>query len=42
MHSILTIMAIEAVAPEVRTVAEVNNPAHVEHFEVDELLEVAA
>jgi voltage-gated potassium channel len=41
MHSILTIMAIEAVAPEVRTVAEVNNPAHVEHFRrarVDEIL----
>jgi voltage-gated potassium channel len=32
MRSILTIMAIESVAPEVRTVAEVNNPAHVEHF----------
>ena len=26
MHSILTIMAIESMAPEVRTVAEVNNP----------------
>jgi voltage-gated potassium channel len=41
MHSILTIMAIEAIAPEVRTVAEVNNPAHVEHFRrtrVDEIL----
>ena len=32
MRSILTIMAIESIAPEVRTVAEVNNPAHVEHF----------
>src|SRR5215210_141560 len=32
MHSILTIMAIESVAPQVRTVAEVNNPRHVEHF----------
>jgi voltage-gated potassium channel len=32
MRSILTVMAIESVAPEVRTVAEVNNPAHVEHF----------
>jgi voltage-gated potassium channel len=32
MRSILTIMAIEAIAPEVRTVAEVNNPRHVEHF----------
>ena len=41
MHSILTIMAIESVAPGVRTVAEVNNPRHVEHFRrtnVDELL----
>lgn len=41
MHSILTIMAIESVAPHVRTVAEVNNPAHVEHFRrarVDEVL----
>jgi voltage-gated potassium channel len=41
MHSILTIMAIEAVAPQVRTVAEVNNPRHEPHFrraEVDELL----
>jgi voltage-gated potassium channel len=41
MHSILTIMAIESLAPEVRTVAEVNNPAHVEHFRrarVDEIL----
>jgi voltage-gated potassium channel len=32
MRSILTVMAIETVAPHVRTVAEVNNPAHVEHF----------
>jgi voltage-gated potassium channel len=32
MRSILTIMAIESVAPQVRTVAEVNNPRHVEHF----------
>jgi voltage-gated potassium channel len=41
MHSILTIMAIESIAPHVRTVAEVNNPAHVEHFErahADEVL----
>ncbi len=41
MHSILTIMAIESVAPGVRTVAEVNNPRHEAHFrraEVDELL----
>lgn len=41
MHSILTVMAIESIAPEVRTVAEVMNPAHVEHFErahADEVL----
>jgi voltage-gated potassium channel len=41
MHSILTIMAIESIAPDVRTVAEVNNPTHVEHFrrtKVDEIL----
>jgi voltage-gated potassium channel len=41
MHSILTVMAIETLAPGVRTVAEVNNPAHVEHFErahADEVL----
>ena len=41
MHSILTLMAIHAAAPNVRTVAEVNNPRHVEHFQranVDELL----
>ncbi len=41
MHSILAIMAIESVAPQVRTVAEVNNPKHEPHFiraEVDELL----
>jgi voltage-gated potassium channel len=41
MRSILTIMAIESVAPGVRTVAEVNNPRHVEHFRrarVDEVL----
>ena len=41
MQSILTIMAIESVAPQVRTVAEVNNPRHEPHFrraEVDELL----
>jgi voltage-gated potassium channel len=41
MHSILTIMAIKAVAPTVRTVAEVNNPRHEPHFhraDVDELL----
>ncbi len=41
MHSILTIMAIKSVAPNVRTVSEVNNPRHEPHFlraEVDELL----
>lgn len=41
MRSILTIMAIEHVAPVVRTVAEVNNPKHEPHFRranVDELL----
>lgn len=41
MHSILTVLAIESMAPEVRTVVEVNNPNHVPHFrraEVDELL----
>jgi voltage-gated potassium channel len=41
MQSILTIMAIEHVAPQVRTVAEINNPRHEQHFrraEVDEVL----
>jgi voltage-gated potassium channel len=41
MHSILTVMAIESIAPHVRTVAEVINPAHVDHFKrarVDEVL----
>jgi voltage-gated potassium channel len=41
MHSILTVMAIESIAPGVRTVAEVNNPRHEPHFlraDVDELL----
>jgi voltage-gated potassium channel len=41
MRSILTVMAIEAVAPEVRTVVEVNNPQHVEHMQrakADEVL----
>jgi voltage-gated potassium channel len=32
MKSILTVMAIETIAPDVRTVVEVNNPRHVEHF----------
>jgi voltage-gated potassium channel len=41
MQSILTIMAIESMAPGVRTVAEVNNPRHDAHFRragVNELL----
>lgn len=41
MRSILVVLAIEALAPHVRTVAEVNNPRHVPHFErtnVDEVL----
>jgi voltage-gated potassium channel len=41
MHSILTIMAIKSISPNVRTVAEVNNPvleAHFHRAEVDELL----
>jgi voltage-gated potassium channel len=41
MHSILTVMAIESIAPSVRTVAEVINPKLVEHFKrakVDEVL----
>jgi voltage-gated potassium channel len=41
MRSILCVMAIESIAPQVRTVVEVNNPAHVEHFQradADEIL----
>jgi voltage-gated potassium channel len=41
MHSILTVMAIENIAPGVRTVAEVINPANVDHFQqahADEIL----
>ncbi|CAN5896487.1 ion transporter [soil metagenome] len=41
LHSILTVLAIESLAPNVRTVAEVNNPIHIPHFrraDVDELL----
>ncbi|WP_372735321.1 TrkA family potassium uptake protein [Nocardioides sp.] len=41
MRSILCVMAIEALAPDVRTVVEANNPAHVEHFqraEADEIV----
>ena len=33
LRSILCVMAIEALAPQVRTVVEANNPAHVEHFQ---------
>jgi voltage-gated potassium channel len=33
MRSILTVMAIESIAPQVRTVVEANNPEHVEHFQ---------
>lgn len=32
LQSILTVLAIETIAPDVRTVAEVNNHANVEHF----------
>jgi voltage-gated potassium channel len=41
MASILTALAIESIAPQVRTVVEVNNPDHVAHFrraEVDEVM----
>ncbi len=41
MRSILAVLAIESMAPSVRTVVEVNNPKHVEHFErahADEIL----
>jgi voltage-gated potassium channel len=41
MHSILVLMAIGSLAPDVRTVAEVNNPRHAEHFRragADEML----
>jgi voltage-gated potassium channel len=41
MTSILTVLAIETMAPQVRTVVEVNNPDHVPHFrraQVDELI----
>mgnify|MGYP006198846391 CR=1 FL=1 len=32
MRSILAVMAIESIAPQVRTVVEANNPMHVDHF----------
>lgn len=41
MRSILTVLAIETMAPQVRTVVEVNNPKHVEHVrraKADEIL----
>lgn len=41
MRSILIVLAIESMAPQVRTVVEVNNPRHVSHFErtnADEIL----
>ena len=41
MRSILTVLAIETMAPHVRTVVEVNNPRHVEHVRrahADEIL----
>ena len=41
MRSILAVMAIEAIAPQVRTVVEANNPIHVDHFrraDADEIL----
>jgi voltage-gated potassium channel len=41
MHSILIGLAIDSMAPDVRTVVEVNNPKHVAHFkraDVDEVL----
>lgn len=41
MHSILVVLAIEAIAGDVRTIVEVNNPLHAKHFHrtnVDEVL----
>jgi voltage-gated potassium channel len=41
MTSILTVMAIKSIAPNVRTVAEVNHPRHRDHFtraKADEIL----
>ena len=41
MRSILAVMAIESLAPAVRTVVEANNPAHLGHFrraDADEIL----
>jgi voltage-gated potassium channel len=41
MRSLVAVLAIESLAPKVRTVVEVNNPSHVEHFrraKADEIL----
>ena len=41
MRSLVAVLAIESMAPKVRTVVEVNNPGHVEHFrraKADEIL----
>ena len=41
MRSLVSVLAIESMAPQVRTVVEVNNPSHVEHFhraKADEIL----
>lgn len=41
MRSLVSVLAIESLAPKVRTVVEVNNPGHVEHFrraKADEIL----
>lgn len=41
MHSILVLLAIEDLAPRVRTIVEVNSPKHADHFKrtgVDEIL----
>jgi voltage-gated potassium channel len=41
MRSLVAVLAIESLAPQVRTVVEVNNPTHVEHFrraKADEIL----
>ncbi len=40
MRSILAVMAIESIAPSVRTVVEANNPAHVDHFRRAEANEI--
>ncbi len=45
MRSILTVLAIETMAPDVRTVVEVNNPKHAEHVRrahADEVLVTSA